>query len=596
MKKFNNIVLIATKDDIPNDGVKIEGSNGKTFVALKTEVYEFASSRGIDVLPKSSIFLDADHAVCVKKRQRLFEWYLSIHTKSRSIKQLDDNESLILLRVLFKHYSDICACIQITEKFDFPMLLNKGKIEEFESRDVFLVSIIKKMYPIKIKPYTLEKPFKIFTLYKTAFYCRKLFLKFTGFFYKSICSSSMKLTSDLISDTLKQNPKIRHIVVSGIFNNCLIFLFLLKNFLYLICFRKHISIPLLPYKLDKDEVLVIKGAVEEFISLIEDSNLKSFYQNRKFDLEIPIIRSRILRIDAEQVLKYLRPNYCINYDLNQPFAAALAQAAKNKSIKNIIVNHNPFTFNNQISKTMIEQLLYLRAYPDLSDIMCVISFQTYKFLLNNKQFANTQIVPIRPRAPVIRSSCELRKPLILHAGSYTDWKQFFPNVFETVSEYLNNLNNFSSLAREFKECDFEIRIKYREPMISKKVAMSFIKNKSHNLVISDAKAPFIERLAACTLLVSFNSTCIEEALRSGIPVLLYGPTQRYMQLNASEELPTAHKRYAVYYAKNEGDVLKLLAAIIKYHFNKPLTAEEVSEYLFDGDVKGMREFANTLVF
>ena len=87
---------------------------------------------------------------------------------------------------------------------------------------------------------------------------------------------------------------------------------------------------------------------------------------------------------------------------------------------------------------------------------------------------------------------------------------------------------------------------------------------------------FNEDLSKSSLLVSYCSTTIEEALYARTPVGLFGGTSRYRHLNGSINPPSKSVRHAVYHL-NENNLIKMLHSILDFH-ESPLTNKELKKY------------------
>ena len=95
------------------------------------------------------------------------------------------------------------------------------------------------------------------------------------------------------------------------------------------------------------------------------------------------------------------------------------------------------------------------------------------------------------------------------------------------------------------------------------------------------KGPFKHVLSLADLLVSYSSTCIEEALQSMVPVILYDKWKRYNHFNIEEtDDPKRINRKPVYYITDPQVLRKSLPVLMDNFNNIPLRDDELKEYRY----------------
>ncbi|MDD5005740.1 MAG: hypothetical protein PHS93_04475 [Candidatus Omnitrophica bacterium] len=98
--------------------------------------------------------------------------------------------------------------------------------------------------------------------------------------------------------------------------------------------------------------------------------------------------------------------------------------------------------------------------------------------------------------------------------------------------------------------------------------------------------PFSDMLSIADLLVSYSSTCIEEALQNGIPVVLFDKWQRYNHFNIEEtkDVQTMTKK-PVYYLTNPLLLAQGIRRIFNIFENNPLKNEDLVDYRYPKEYK-----------
>ena len=91
-----------------------------------------------------------------------------------------------------------------------------------------------------------------------------------------------------------------------------------------------------------------------------------------------------------------------------------------------------------------------------------------------------------------------------------------------------------------------------------------------------------------------HATTIEEALLARTPVLLWGPTERYRQLPARLDPPTADDRAAVYGVRSRDALGPMVQAILEAHAGRPLTDNEIADHVWPEGTPTLQDLAETI--
>lgn len=117
-----------------------------------------------------------------------------------------------------------------------------------------------------------------------------------------------------------------------------------------------------------------------------------------------------------------------------------------------------------------------------------------------------------------------QKRIILHASSPRAWKSYRPWVYETIDEYIHNINTIIKVIEQFPDLYFCIRFR---PQFGLSLAEFKLSLKNSNCYGIYCEGLFNEFLMSSDLLISYSSTTIEEALYNKVPVLQYDPDGKY---------------------------------------------------------------------
>ena len=165
------------------------------------------------------------------------------------------------------------------------------------------------------------------------------------------------------------------------------------------------------------------------------------------------------------------------------------------------------------------------------------------------------------------------KKVILHASTF---KSYFvrPWIYESAYEYIISLNKLILAIREMKDVTLIIRVRPTPECNFNTIKDLLIK--SDNVIVKkDGK--FIDDLNKSSLLISYSSTTIEEAIYERIPVAILGYSKRFNHFE-NIDIKEINGRSVVYKLKT--NIKEHLLEIMDKHFNKPLTENEIKQYVW----------------
>ena len=121
------------------------------------------------------------------------------------------------------------------------------------------------------------------------------------------------------------------------------------------------------------------------------------------------------------------------------------------------------------------------------------------------------------------------KKIILHAGTPKMRGSNRLFVYETVDEYIRNINNIISVLKKRNDIFFVIRYR-KNPRISLKDFKELINENEFCKVFYEGD--FSDFLATSDIMISYSSTTIDEALYNRVPIILYDPDSKYSHIKA----------------------------------------------------------------
>ena len=178
--------------------------------------------------------------------------------------------------------------------------------------------------------------------------------------------------------------------------------------------------------------------------------------------------------------------------------------------------------------------------------------------------------------------------IILHASTF---KSYFvrPYIYESAFEYIIGINKLIKSIEKFKDIKLIIRVRPTPDCSYETLKDLIIGNKN---VIIKKDGSFLDDLKRSTLLVSFSSTTIEEALYERIPVAIHGYSKRFNHFEGVNN--NSQKRSAIYNFDDK-NIKETVKFIFENHYNSPLGNQELSNFIWNDnevDLKSVEDFKN----
>ena len=163
-----------------------------------------------------------------------------------------------------------------------------------------------------------------------------------------------------------------------------------------------------------------------------------------------------------------------------------------------------------------------------------------------------------------------KKKYFLFASTIKDFHNFQYLGVETFYEYWDSLKILDEIANTKK---IKVMVK---PHPTIKQHTSEISNYFKNLSFTNLK---IEKLLNKTIgLISYSSSCIEDALNSNVPIILFDKNSRYKHINVPNNFKKRNQ--AIYYVSERNKLIEVMKKIEKtkqFNFNKYILNQSLNQ-------------------
>ena len=265
-------------------------------------------------------------------------------------------------------------------------------------------------------------------------------------------------------------------------------------------------------------------------------------------------------------------------------------------IPSIVISHGTHTFHKdkRINSEWKESARFLmNPFKNSFKYISAQSPLTNEFLLKNNHAKK-----IIKTGPIIfshkiesrlrdSSTKHLPKKMILHASTPKIFSAFKPITFESVEEYIKQINSIISVIDKIK--NFHLIIKFRPIYnMSNNVVLSYETFKkslinSKNYTIS-VKENLSSLLNASDCLISYSSTVIEEMLNYKKPVMLFDSFKRYCHVpHKIVKNNLEFKLAPINYLTNTSQLEKSLKSLKNINMNKFQKNKFWSQFIYPID-------------
>ncbi len=175
------------------------------------------------------------------------------------------------------------------------------------------------------------------------------------------------------------------------------------------------------------------------------------------------------------------------------------------------------------------------------------------------------------------------RKIIVHASTQKSRHGLRFFIEETLDEYISTLRDLVCAVNSVDNAFLVIR-PHPACDISEKEFLVLLPKSEKIKILSEG--PLKLALSLADLLISYSSTCIEEALQSKIPVILFDKWSRYNHFNISETKGSEGiKRQPVYYVTSAHALKECLPLLLEMMADKPLVDSDLKEYAYPVEFK-----------
>jgi len=173
--------------------------------------------------------------------------------------------------------------------------------------------------------------------------------------------------------------------------------------------------------------------------------------------------------------------------------------------------------------------------------------------------------------------------ILVHAGTPKSWNSLRPFIYETLDEYINNINDLIKAVDEINGLFFAIRFRSQ-----KDFSLGDLKSLLYESDCYDVYEDgiFEDYLMTADFLISYSSTTIEEALQYNVPVIQYDPDNKYEHISA-ERLNNNVRNYLspIYSVLSKKDLRYALNWLNENHMYSENKSLSWSKYTYDYDAE-----------
>jgi len=176
--------------------------------------------------------------------------------------------------------------------------------------------------------------------------------------------------------------------------------------------------------------------------------------------------------------------------------------------------------------------------------------------------------------------------ILIHAGTPKSWRSFRPWIYETLDEYIHNINKIIQAVDKVRGVYLAIRFRPVGGITSNDFKKMLMKSDCYGIY---DKGSFDEHLLSADMLISYSSTTLEEALQNKIPVLQFDPDNKYWHIPSNFfRNSNIGNQPAVQCASNYQELCKVIK-----NFEKKIDAKidesEWKEHILDMDDRWLQK-------
>jgi hypothetical protein len=212
-----------------------------------------------------------------------------------------------------------------------------------------------------------------------------------------------------------------------------------------------------------------------------------------------------------------------------------------------------------------------------------------KFLKKNPSNSTSVITgPLLFKKLEISNKEEIKKKIIpkyddkiifLHAGTPKPFQSSRPYIYETIDEYISNINSLIRVIEKIKKIHLIVRFRPSSYFKLTDFLSLLMESDCYSIHTEGAIEDY---LSIADILISYSSTTIEEALQNKVPVLMYDPMNRYCHISDAKILEPSLRieTDSCYYINSEKNLLWGINWLLDNHFSKKNLGLMWGRYIF----------------
>lgn len=349
--------------------------------------------------------------------------------------------------------------------------------------------------------------------------------------------------------------------------------------------------------LDKEEL----KSMELALKTTSDCRLRAFLPEISDLLNSVLSAVRLYRQQLDVILARSAPRAFVAYHMREPLSIAASAVCGDSGVTRVLVSHGTHTVHDQpemdsAAKVNAEGMLF---GPFVDVALC----QSPLALTAVKKWMPT--LPCRRIRPIVWGAHGARRNIerrsgpftILHAGTFKDWPNSRPMLFETGEEYAYGIRKLADAVIRMQDVRLVVRVRESERLSIANLRR--LLPDSRQIMVTTGGS-FLADMKESDLLVSHCSTTIEEALDFGLPVLLWGGSASgYFHIPSGAEPPLDGGQEAIYRVENANDLLPMLSGIEKAHRSISSAGQKhldtsFERFTWDKSLNGLSEFVDWL--
>jgi hypothetical protein len=190
-------------------------------------------------------------------------------------------------------------------------------------------------------------------------------------------------------------------------------------------------------------------------------------------------------------------------------------------------------------------------------------------------------IKLSTKERIIPQHCN--KTIILHASTPKLYQAYRPYVYETIDEYIENINAMIRAVDKLEGVHLIVRLRPSDHLTLKDFLELLIKSDCYSV---HPEGTFEDYLIISDLLVSYSSTTIEEALQNRVPVLQYDSHGKYCHIEGQILDPSLKPDLdSCYYVNSEDKLLWALRWLLNNHLRKDISDNIWKRHVFEESEK-----------